>query len=60
MQDFRAPQPFNVEIGPEPQVTPHEAMPVGGPSLPVVDQEITQDVDLYPARGRGVRNGVVR
>lgn len=60
MQDFRSPQPFNVEIGPEPDVTPHEAMPVVGPAVPPVAQEITQDVDLYPARGRGVRNGVVR
>ena len=61
MQDFLSPQPFNCEIGPEPDVTPHVPMPVGGPSLPVVAQEITKDADLYPKRGRrGVRNGVVR
>ncbi len=60
MQDFLSPQPFNVEIGPEPQVTPHEAMPVLGPAVPPVAQEITPDRELYPARGRGVRNGVVR
>jgi hypothetical protein len=59
--DFLAPQPFNVEIGPEPQVTPHQAMPVLGPAVPVVAQEITEDRDLYPVRSRrGVRNGVVR
>lgn len=55
MQDFRAPQPFNVEIGPEPQVTPHEAMPVLGPAVPPVAQEITPDRELYPPRGRGVQ-----
>jgi len=60
MQDFRSPQPFNVEIGAEPDVTPHEAMPVLGPAVPPVAQEITPDRELYPARGRGVRNGVVR
>lgn len=60
MEDFRAPQPFNVSIGPEPDVTPHVLMPVGGPTLPEVLQEISPDRDLYPARGRGVRNGVVR
>lgn len=60
MEDFRAPQPFNVEIGPEPDVTPRGHMPVLGPSQPVVAQEITPDRELYPPRGRGVRPGVVR
>jgi len=60
MQDFREPQPFNVPIGPEAQVTPHEPMPVLGPAVPPVEQEITPDRDLYPPRGRGVRPGVVR
>lgn len=54
--DFTAPQPFNVEIGPasEAQVTPHEAMPVLGPALPVVAQEITPEPDLYPVQRYGV------
>lgn len=60
MEDFRAPQPFNVEIGPEPDVTPRGFMPVLGPSQPVVPQEISVDRELYPPRGRGVRPGVVR
>jgi hypothetical protein len=60
MQDFTTPQPFNVEIGPEQQVTPHEAMPVLGPAVPVVAQEITRDADLYPVQRYGVRRGVVR
>ena len=60
MEDFRAPQLFNVEIGPEPDVTPHVPMPVGGPTLPVVVQEISADRDLYPARGPGVKPGIVR
>jgi hypothetical protein len=54
MQDFTAPQPFNVEIGPEPQVTPHAAMPVLGPAVPPVAQEITPDRDLYPPIRHGV------
>lgn len=59
--DFTAPQPFNVEIGPEPDVTAPVRMPVLGPAVPVVEQEITRDADLYPPRSRrGVRNGVVR
>lgn len=60
MEDFRAPQPFNVEIGPESDIAPPVRMPVLGPALPNVPQEITPDRDLYPPRGRGVRNGVVR
>jgi hypothetical protein len=59
--DFLAPQPFNVEIGPEPDVAAPVRMPVLGPAVPVVAQEITEDRDLYPVRSRrGVRNGVVR
>ena len=38
--DFRRHRPFNVKIGPEPQVTPHKAMPVLGPVVPPVVQEI--------------------
>ena len=53
--DFIAPQPFNVEIGPEPQVTPHEAMPVILGAVPVVVQVITEDRDIYPPPGRGVQ-----
>jgi hypothetical protein len=53
--DFTAPQPFNVEIGPEPQVTPHAPMPVIAGAVPVVAQVITEDRDLYPPPGRGVR-----
>ena len=49
-----APQPFNVEIGPEESATPHVGMPVGGPSLPVVAQEITPEPDLYPRFRYGV------
>jgi hypothetical protein len=59
-ETFESPQPFNVEIGPEVEVTPAGRMPVIAPSVPVVAQEITPDVDLYPRRGRGVRPGVVR
>lgn len=53
-ETFTAPQPFNVEIGPEESATPHAAMPVGGPTLPVVAQEITPEPDLYPKRRHGV------
>jgi hypothetical protein len=54
--DFLAPQPFNVEIGPdvEPPVTPHAPMPVIAGAVPVVVQVITEDRDLYPPPGRGV------
>jgi hypothetical protein len=59
--DFLAPQPFNVEIGPEPDVAAPVRMPVLGPAVPPVEQEITPDRDLYPVRSRrGVRPGVVR
>ena len=58
--DFTGPQPFNVQIGPEADIAPPVRMPVLGPALPEVKQEITPDKDLYPPRGRGVRNGVVR
>lgn len=60
MQDFVAPQPFNVAIEPEPDIAPPVRMPVIAPSVPVVAQEITPDRDLYPPRGRGVRPGRVR
>jgi len=60
MSDFTGPQPPNVEIGPEADVTPHVAMPVLGPALPVVQQEITPEPDLYPRVRHGVRPGVVR
>jgi hypothetical protein len=60
MDDFTSPQPFNVTIGPDPDIAPPVRMPVLGPALPEVRQEITPDRDLYPARGRGVRPGVVR
>ena len=60
MQDFTGPQPFNVEIGDDPKVTPHAAMPVLGPAVPVVEQEITPDRELYPKVRYGVRRGVVR
>ena len=59
-ETFLAPQPFNVEIGPEESATPHVDMPVGGPVVPVVPQEITPDRDLYPPVRYGVRRGVVR
>lgn len=53
-ETFLAPQPFNVEIAPEVSATPHVAMPVLGPALPVVPQEITPEPDLYPQHPRGV------
>lgn len=58
--DFTGPQPFNVSI--EAEDVPHAPapMPILGPAVPVVAQEITPDRDLYPVRGRGVRPGVVR
>jgi hypothetical protein len=52
--DFIAPQPFNVEIGPEPDVAAPVRMPVLGPAVPPVAQEITADRDLYPARRYGM------
>lgn len=60
-ETFLAPQPFNVEIGPEECATPHVPMPLLGGAVPNVPQEITPDRDLYPPRGRGVLpQGVVR
>jgi hypothetical protein len=59
-ETFEAPQPFNVEIVPEQGATPHVAMPVLGPALPVVAQEITPDRDLYTRQRHGMRPGVVR
>ena len=58
--DFTGPQPFNVEIHAEDVPHVPVAMPVLGPAVPPVPQEITPDRDLYPPRGRGVRPGVVR
>ena len=55
--DFLAPQPFNVEIGPEPDVA---APAVVGPFVPVVPQEITPEPDLYPPRQHGVMHGGIR
>jgi hypothetical protein len=53
--DFTGPQPFNVEIEAEEVPCQPVGAPLLGPSMPVVAQEITADVDLYPPRGRGVR-----
>lgn len=55
-ETFLEPQPFNVSLEPEAEVTPAGRMPVIAPSLPVVAQEITPDRDLYPRQ----RHGVVR
>lgn len=52
--DFSGPQPFNVELCAEEAPFQPKAAPLIAPSLPVVAQEITQDQDLYPPRGRGV------
>ena len=58
--DFTGPQPFNVSI--EAEDVPHAAvaMPVLGPAVPVVAQEVTPDRDLYPRQRYGVRRGIVR
>jgi hypothetical protein len=56
VMDFNAPQPFNVSIEAEDAPGQPTAAPVLGPALPVVAQEITADVDLYPVR----RHGVIR
>lgn len=53
-ETFTAPQPFNVEIGPEESATPHVAMPLLGGAVPVVAQEITPEPDLYPRMRHGV------
>ena len=58
--DFTGPQPFNVEIRAEEVPCAPVAMPILGPAVPVVAQEISPERDLYPPRGRGVRQGVVR
>lgn len=58
-ETFLNPQPFNVEIEAEGEVTPSGRMPVMAPSIPVVVQEITADVDFYPPTG-GVQPGIVR
>lgn len=59
-ETFTAPQPFNVEIGPEPEVTPAGRAHVVGPSLPVLLQEITPEPDLYPRVPYGVVHGAIR
>ena len=59
-ETFLDPQPFNVSLEPEQDIAPPVLMPVLAPSVPVVAQVITPDVDLYPRRGRGVRQGIVR
>jgi hypothetical protein len=57
-ETFLDPQPFNVEIGPEADVTPAGRMPVVAPSLPVVVQTITLDIDLYPRQKHGMLDKV--
>lgn len=60
-ETFLDPQPFNVAIEPEADVTPHVPMPLLGGAVPNVLQVLSPDVDIYPPRGRGVRpQGVVR
>lgn len=59
-ETFTAPQPFNVEIGPEAEVTPAGRVPVSGPGIVVMHQEITPEPDLYPWRQYGVRPGAIR
>ena len=54
--DFDGPQPFNVDMTPERSLYP--VVRFGKQiraTVPVVAQEITQDRNLYPPRGRGVR-----
>ena len=58
--DFTGPQPFNVSIEAEDVPCQPAPMPVLGPVVPPVAQEISPERDLYPPRGRGVRPGVVR
>ena len=57
-ETFLEPQPFNVEIGPEVDIAPPVLMPVVAPSLPVVVQTITFDVDLYPRQRHGMLDKV--
>ena len=60
-ETFLAPQPFNVAIEPEADVTPPGRMPVIAPSLPVVAQEISPERNLYPRLHYGVmQRGTVR
>lgn len=58
--DFTGPQPFNVSIEAEDVPNAPVAIPILGPAVPVVAQEITPDRDLYPVQRHGVRRGVVR
>lgn len=60
VMDFTGPQPFNVEIRAEDVPHAPAPMPILGPAVPPVAQEISPERDLYPPRGRGVRPGVVR
>lgn len=53
-QTFLEPQPYNVPIEPEDCATPHVGMPVLGPAVPVVEQEMTPEPDLYPRFRHGV------
>ena len=58
MEDFRAPQLFNVEIGPDVGAQPQRG--VVGPSIPPQPQEITRDLNLYSQPENGMRQGVIR
>lgn len=54
--DFTTPQPFNVELCAEEAPCQPDSAPLLGPALPVVDQVITPEPNLYPRQ----RHGVVR
>lgn len=55
VMDFDGPQPFNVELAPEPSLYPVARFgQLGRRKIPVVRQEITPDRDLYPRRRHGV------
>jgi hypothetical protein len=56
VMDFDCPQPFNVELGPEADISSPVPQPVeASGSVPVVAQEISPDRDLYPRVRYGVR-----
>ena len=61
MTSFRAPQPFNVEIG-QPEtadaVQPHGVLPSG--EIPVVDVVLSAEPPLDPVAERWARYGVRR
>jgi hypothetical protein len=59
-ETFLEPQAFNVEIGPERDVTPAGRMPSARGLIPVLAQEITPDKDLYPPVTTGVKDGVIQ